>query len=459
MPRKPKEGPRWTAARPSGEQEQELLDADEDVLGSVFNRQRPEFYNPSWCLTPLRSTPMGDQDGAQAEDLLPGGGTLRLPDPSEAAANLLAQAGFSLMAPFEEPEEGSGVLPALTIQVPESPLEEIQEADEASDHRADTGPIEREAEPQRPPAMRADAFLDAVREAERRLQQPKQEDVASTMSGEDLTGAVLPKVAAVEEVEPEDPLDEVVAQALMETMQQEKTVAEKKQKLEAKSSQDRLRAVQRGVRSYQKLQHFNRAMWAETFGYAKEELRFRDFWEAEEKRIHEAIAKWPLNPSRIPEVQRPEELQDLVMRVFGIGDADDPDQAIPGEPSAVPPGRRKARWKGALPVIGTFSKGGVEFFYIDLSRGPFCIFPERAVVMEVWRDQHLVQVTAALVSNDWKKPHAGAYGRLAPLATPGTSGCGTAPCVGDGVAFPACQQFQRSFQDFIDGCLAEEEPS
>eukprot|EP00913_Durusdinium_trenchii_P016306 g15325.t1 len=248
------------------------------------------------------------------------------------------------MAPFEEPEEpqsseGSGVLPALTIQVPESPLEEIQEADEASDHRADTGPIEREAEPQRPPAMRADAFLDAVREAERRLQQPKQEDVASTMSGEDLTGAVLPKVAAVEEgwspspltlwtlaivfcglLTCKDPLDEVVAQALMETMQQEKTVAEKKQKLEAKSSQDRLRAVQRGVRSYQKLQHFNRAMWAETFGYAKEdallrwlrreELRFRDFWEAEDKRIHEAIAKWPLNPSRIPEVQRPEELQD-----------------------------------------------------------------------------------------------------------------------------------------------------
>eukprot|EP00913_Durusdinium_trenchii_P028529 g26757.t1 len=66
-------------------------------------------------------------------------------------------------------------------------------------------------------------------------------------------------------------------------------------------------------------------------------------------------------------------------------------QAIPGEPSAVPPGRRKARWKGALPVIGTFSKGGVEFFYIDLSRGPFCIFPERAVVMEVWRDQHLAR--------------------------------------------------------------------
>ncbi|CAK8997591.1 unnamed protein product [Durusdinium trenchii] len=306
MPRKPKEGPRWTAARPSGEQEQELLDADEDVLGSVFNRQRPEFYNPSWCLTPLRSTPMGDQDGAQAEVgnmLRPGHerGTLRLPDPSEAAANLLAQAGFSLMAPFEEPEEGSGVLPALTIQASRDSLllrQEIQEADEASDHRADTGPIEREAEPQRPPAMRADAFLDAVREAERRLQQPKQgpgtrreEDVASTMSGEDLTGAVLPKVAAVEEVEPEDPLDEVVAQALMETMQQEKTVAEKKQKLEAKSSQDRLRAVQRGVRSYQKLQHFNRAMWAETFGYAKEELRFRDFWEAEdvkERRLEDA---------------------------------------------------------------------------------------------------------------------------------------------------------------------------
>lgn len=34
---------------------------------------------------------------------------------------------------------------------------------------------------------------------------------------------------------------------------------------------------------------------------------------------------------------------------------------------------------------------GVEFFYIDLSRGPFCIFPERAVVMEVWRDQHLAR--------------------------------------------------------------------
>lgn len=282
------------------------------------------------------------------------------------------------------------------------------------------------------------------------------DDVQSMMSGDDLMGA---PVAFQHEATEEDPEEAEVAAsaslALRQMMQpREESQDLVQQRIDEAKYKEQLQRVQRGVKSYLKLQNFNRSMWSETFGYGKRERRFPDFWEQQEKRTQEAIDNWPLNPARLEDMQKSDDVQDWVMVMLKILGIDEQDQApeagkVPGTVAA----RVRRRWRGHLQVAGTFTKAGTEFFYIDMSKGPFCVFPEKAVVMEIWREQRLVQVSAALVVNDWKEPRAGAFGRM--LET--NDGDGTVmpviPQKGDGVAFPACQHFQRNFQDFIDGCL------
>eukprot|EP00434_Breviolum_minutum_P036281 symbB.v1.2.032142.t1/scaffold3818.1/size49771/1 len=224
-----------------------------------------------------------------------------------------------------------------------------------------------------------------------------EDDVKSTMSGDDVIEAVAP--AEVKD-EPADAMVEEASQALREMMyQREEPEDVVQQRLHEANYKDRLQKVQRGVKSYLKLQNFNRAMWAETFGYGKQERQFPDFWEQQEQRIKEAIENWPLNPARLEEMQKSNEVQDWVfvmLKILGI-DEDEGDRGGKTTPS----GGRRRRWGGHLQVNATFTKGGVELFYIDMSKGPFCVFPEKAVVMEIWRQQRLVGVSLVDIFKPW----------------------------------------------------------
>ncbi|CAE7332936.1 unnamed protein product, partial [Symbiodinium pilosum] len=72
---------------------------------------------------------------------------------------------------------------------------------------------------------------------------------------------------------------------------------------------------------------------------------------------------------------------------------------------------------GLLPIAGVWTSNGVQFFYVHMGTGrDFCVFPEKAVVMELWRNRRLIHVGAAIMSNDWKAPAnsagLGAFGRF-----------------------------------------------
>jgi len=467
MPRKPRSGlSKASSRRPDGENETELLHVDEDVLGIGFQRTRPEFFNPMWQLSHPRSSE-GDLDGADGQDLdfPPSTGvSLQRVDPSEVAASLMRKAGFRLAddKDVEEKEEEEeqvdlkdpGELPSLHLEVPDSP-----EAPSATPSPTPFAPV-----PEAPDSAGAWQPLEILRTTAlsfgrfHALQQQEstkavEDDVKSMMSGDDVIEALAPAEVKDAPPEPPDAMVEEASQALREMMyQREEPEDVVQQRLQEANYKDRLQKVQRGVKSYLKLQNFNHAMWAETFGYGKQERQFPDFWEQQEQRIKEAIDNWPLNPARLEEMQKSNEVQDWVfvmLKILGI-DEDEGD----GGGKATPSRGRRRRWGGHLQVNATFTKGGVELFYIDMSKGPFCVFPEKAVVMEIWRQQRLVQVSAALIVNDWKEPRAGAFGRMLP--TPDAEGTRLIPATpqkGDGVAFPSCQHFQRNFQDFIDGSI------
>ncbi|CAE6915741.1 unnamed protein product [Symbiodinium natans] len=260
-------------------------------------------------------------------------------------------------------------------------------------------------------------------------------NAASMMSGSEID---------VEVLEPREDFPDHMSGGETETEEEEEEVVVK---VAGPSDAEKRRrsfekAVAKGVTSLAMLQKNRDFIWAQTFGYESSEKLFPSFLEAQDNAIAKAVSEWPLNPTRLYEVaadgKQKAELSPQQAASGGIRDDILPDE-----------GRRNRLSKvtaGLLPIAGTWTSNGVQFFYIDMAAGPFCVFPEKAMVMELWRCERLVHVGAALLSNDWKVG-SGAFGRFA-------SG-GVEVQDSDKVAFPTCSHFHRNFQDFMDSCIGK----
>ncbi|OLP81527.1 hypothetical protein AK812_SmicGene37920 [Symbiodinium microadriaticum] len=199
-------------------------------------------------------------------------------------------------------------------------------------------------------------------------------------------------------------------------------------------------AVKKGVSSLQMLQKQRDLIWKGTFGYKASEKLFPTFLEAQDKAIEKAVSEWPLHPSRLYDAPaRGEVKATLGPRLLASGELS---EDIPSDEGRR--GRLSKVTAGLLPIAGTWTSNGFQFFYVDMAAGPFCVFPEKAMVMELWRQDRLVHVGAALMSNDWKAG-SGAFGRFV------TGGVQVEEA--DKVAFPTCSHFHRNFQDFVDSCI------
>eukprot|EP00439_Symbiodinium_sp_Y106_P038709 s1068_g4.t1 len=199
-------------------------------------------------------------------------------------------------------------------------------------------------------------------------------------------------------------------------------------------------AVKNGVSSLQMLQKQRDLIWKGTFGYKASEKLFPTFLEAQDKAIEKAVSEWPLHPSRLYDVPERGEVKAMLgPRLLDSGEL--PEDVLSDEGRR---GRLSKVTAGLLPIAGTWSSNGFQFFYVDMAAGPFCVFPEKAMVMELWRQDRLVHVGAALMSNDWKAG-SGAFGRFV------TGGVQVEEA--DKVAFPTCSHFHRNFQDFVDSCI------
>ena len=124
-------------------------------------------------------------------------------------------------------------------------------------------------------------------------------------------------------------------------------------------------------------------MWCETFGYDRREQRFGDFWAEEELRVQKAIAEWPLSPSRLPELQRPEAPELLLQRLLKPQQAQQELQELMRSEGPASKSPREA-----MKVTNTLKSKDIEYFYIDTQQR-LIDFPDKAVVMEIWRQQTL----------------------------------------------------------------------
>jgi len=415
-----------------GEPEEELESHEEDVLGedlkseseSVLGELGAGVLRPAWVAPPPLA-PAGDLQGASFEDLiLPGSALLPRVEPTQhaepAEANLLTGAGFAVVVTPAQEEPGG--VARTSWQGAATLRREMQQG--AATLRRD---------------MQQAFDIEEAEEFAFPSLQLEVDDLQSCMSGSDAEPGL--SIETFQEVVVEEDevwgVDQLVDQALLLGDEDEMPAAD-----------DTLREVQKGVSTYRMIRNFRNRIWSETFGYNKQEMLFAPFLKLQDENVASSLADWHLNPMRLQrlrsESEDPQRLRKVLDHLQGLGASGEAEQDRLR-------GKRRLRWQGFLPVTGTFQKGGVDYFYVDMAKGPYCIFADKAMVMEVWRDSRMVHVGAAILCNDWKLDPVlpalyGAYGRLVAAG---------AVQSGDQVAFPGCRQFHKNFQEFTETCLKD----